>query len=270
MTNRFQQETAVQRLDGSTFAAEACEGWRVINKEVMNGGYVMVLGARAMAERAERPDPVSVTTHYLAPVRPGPVRIVTELVRAGGRHRTVAASIVQHETTCARMIGTFGELPASAGPAAMTATAPNMPTPDDLAPTEFTDPSGEAVQEIFERLEFRTEPAMAGWLRGEPTGRGVQEGWCRWAEGGEMDTMGLLLVADAYPAAVYDLSPAHVTWTPTIELTVHVLARPSMGWLAAHFAAHTAASGYFEEDGRFWDASGCLVATSRQIGLLGR
>jgi acyl-CoA thioesterase len=61
-----------------------------------------------------------------------------------------------------------------------------------------------------------------------------------------------------------------MTWTPTIELTVHVLARPSDAWLHATFSARTSAHGCFEEDGEFHDVSGQLIATSRQLGLLGR
>jgi acyl-CoA thioesterase len=270
MSNRFQLETTVQRLDEAIFTATCSEGWRVINEEIMNGGYLMVLGARAMAARAGRPDPITVTTHFLFPVRPGPVRIVTELVRAGGRHRTVAAVITQDERDCVRMLGTFGELPAEDDAATPGTLPPSMPSPDTLDPTVFEDAAGRPVQEIFDRLEFRTAPGTDDWTRGAPSGRGVQAGWCRWADGGAMDTLGLLLVSDAFPAAVYDLAAEHLTWTPTIELTVHVVGRPSRDWLFAHFAATTSASGYFEEDGEFRDATGRLLATSRQIGLIGR
>lgn len=267
MGDRFTKETAVRRLDASHFAAECFEGWRVINEEVMNGGYVMTIGARAMAERAERPDPISVTAHFLAPARPGPVHIVTEVVRAGGRHRTVSAMLYQGEELCVSMIGTFGVLPHIEEPVLDT---PLVPVPDDLPRLDLSDETGRPVQEIFDRLEFRAEPEMSAWLRGEPTGRGIMAGWSRWEDGSELDPFGVLLLSDAYPAAVYDLARENLTWTPTIELTVHVLGRPAGEWIYADFTARTADSGYFEEDGRFQSPSGRVVATSRQIGLLRR
>ena len=73
----------------------------------------------------------------------------------------------------------------------------------------------------------------------------------------------LLLFADAFRPAVHTVAPT--AWVPTVELTVHVRARPVPGWLAASFRTRFLVEGYLEVDGEVWDTAGHLVALSRQL-----
>jgi acyl-CoA thioesterase len=57
-------------------------------------------------------------------------------------------------------------------------------------------------------------------------------------------------------------------WVPTVELTVHLRARPAPGSLSCSFEARAVQGGMFEEDGVIFDENGVLVAQSRQIGLV--
>ena len=54
----------------------------------------------------------------------------------------------------------------------------------------------------------------------------------------------------------------------TMELTVHVRARPRPGWLACRTQTRHVIGGYHEEDFEIWDSAGQLVAQSRQFALL--
>jgi hypothetical protein len=91
-------------------------------------------------------------------------------------------------------------------------------------------------------------------------------GWTRFSDGRPPDVRSLPLFADAFPPPVFELGPAG--WVPTIELTVHVRARPEPGWLRARFATHVLVDGYLSEDGELWDEAGTLVAQSRQLAML--
>ncbi len=89
------------------------------------------------------------------------------------------------------------------------------------------------------------------------------EGWVRFADGREPDPGSLVVAADAFPPTVLNLM--QTPWVPTIELTVHVRARPAPGWLQCAFRTRYLIDGDLEEDGELWDSSGRLVALSRQL-----
>ena len=61
-----------------------------------------------------------------------------------------------------------------------------------------------------------------------------------------------------------------VAWTPTVELTAHVRARPIPGWLRCSFATRLITGGYLEADGEIGNADGRLIARSRQLALVPR
>jgi acyl-CoA thioesterase len=94
-------------------------------------------------------------------------------------------------------------------------------------------------------------------------------GWFRLRDGEPVDTLSLLVAVDAFPPTVF-FANLPIAWVPTLELTTHVRARPAPGWLACSFATRFITGGFLEEDGEVWDATGRLVAQSRQLALLPR
>jgi len=177
--------------------------------------------------------------------------------------------MLQDGRECVRLIGTFGDLAHADGPTRVLREPPPWPPVDELdEPLRRARPG--MLPEFLDRLDHRLPDATSGWTRGEPSGAGVHGGWCRWSDHGDMDVLGLLCIADAYPPVVYDLDIGGLAWAPTIELTVQVRGRPAPGWLATRFVTRSLTDGYFEEDGDLWDAEGRLVALSRQLALAGR
>lgn len=278
LPGRFARDTSVAPRGDGRYSATVDPGWSVIAGAAPNGGYLMAMGARAMAHAGARPDPLSVTAHYLAPCAPGAVDVVTEVVRSGGRHATVSASMVQDGQIMVRLLGVFTDLGAATGPTAETRPPPPLPPFSecgDAMAERTSDPGASAavaadVPPIFQRFEHRMPAGLMGWARGEPTGDGAVGGYLCWADGSPMDAFGLLVVADCYPPAVFNVRGLAVGWAPTIELTVQVRARPADGWLSAWFTTESVTDGYLEEDGQVRDASGALVALSRQLALVPR
>lgn len=235
-----------------------------------NGGYLMAMGARAMADASGRPDPLSVTAHFLAPCAVGPVEVVTEVVRPGGRHATVSAGVVQDGRTMVRLLGVFTDLDRAAGPTSDRRATPPLPALHDCVLAGRDRPGADEAPPIFQRFEHHMPPGLMGWAVGAPTGDGAVGGYVQWADGADMDPFGLLVVADCYPPAVFNVAGLAVGWAPTIELTVQVRARPAPGRLAAWFTTESVTDGYLEEDGQVRDATGRLVALSRQLALVPR
>ena len=267
----FAADTAVERLDERRFAGHLTDRWLVLGDAAPNGGYLMAVAARAMAAAGDRPDPVTVSAHYVRPTHPGDVEIHTEVVKVGRRHSTVAARLLQQGRECTRLLGTFGDLTAADGPTRIDREPPQLP-PVDECPDMNAAIEGEEggfAPPVFQRFDHRMPPGMMDWTRGQPLGRGLIQGWCRFAGDEPMDPFGLLVVADAYPPAIFNAGEP-VGWTPTVEMTVQIRKRPAPGWLATRFTSDLMTRGYLEEDGEVWDADGDVVALSRQLALVAR
>lgn len=233
-----------------------------------NGGYLLALAANGLRRVAGRPDPVSITAHYLAPGTPGEAVVRGEVVKAGRRFTTVTGSLEANGRRVIQVLGTFGDLSAEPGSdyESMHGVPPDIPPVDACVPRTS---SGAFPVALMDHLDVRLDPACAGWLRGERSRVAEVSGWFGFADDRPIDPIALLLVADALPPAVFNLDiPAG--WVPTVEMTVHVSAVPVPGRLRCVFRTRFVHGGMLEEDGEVWDASGTLVALSRQLALLPR
>ena len=86
----FATATAVSSDGPGSWKAEIVDGWDIGSRA--NGGYMLAIVARAMASDLDRPDPVTITAHYLAPGPAGPVRVTSRL--AASRRPMSASSPV--------------------------------------------------------------------------------------------------------------------------------------------------------------------------------
>jgi hypothetical protein len=271
---RFERDTAVERIGEGRYRGGIDPGWAVIHGAAPNGGYVMALAARAMRAPLSHPDPVSLTAHFLAPPTPGGVTVEVEVLRTGRRHSTVSASLRQDDRELARLLGTFGDLSAAAGPTRVDRHPPDLPPKDECV--AFTDQAEQRASgalpapPIALRFDHHIPATALGWTQRAPSGNGAIGGYVSWRDGAPMDTLGLLVVADCYPPAVFESGIGGFGWVPTIELTVQVRKRPSPGDLRAWFTTTAVTNGYLEEDGEVWDADGDLVVLSRQLALAAR
>ena len=263
----FDADTAVRPESGvagpGRWLATLTDRWHIGDKP--NGGYVLAIAARAIAGALpEHPHPFTVTAHYLRPSQAGPAEIDVEVVRTGRKMATATASLVQDGKERIRVLATFGDLTEATGPTVLRGNPPEIPAPEDC-PSGRDRPGHYIPSSIAERTDMRLHPDT-GWVTGRPSGIAEIAAWTRFADGREPDPLSLLFFADALPPAVFEVLEEG-TWMPTIELTVHVRALPSPGWLRARMGTRFLVDGYLEEDGELWDSTGRLVAISRQLGM---
>jgi acyl-CoA thioesterase len=259
--SEFDRDTAVAGGDGAI-----CDGWDIGGNA--NGGYLMALAARGLRNLAGRPDPITMTGHYLSPGRPGPVRIDGEIVKAGRRFSTVAGRMHRDGTPILQVIGSFGDLSQPLGTYEHLAVGPpELPPFEECVPR--TRDQGNVQVAMMDRLDVRLHPGHVGWITGNRRGVAEVAGWFAFADGRPLDTLSLLMVCDAFPPSVFhlDMPPG---WVPTVEYTVHVRGVPAPGPVRCVFRSQFVQGGFLNEDGEVWDSAGTLVAQSRQLGLTPR
>ncbi|MGW6306489.1 thioesterase family protein [Streptomyces niveus] len=264
--SEFDRDTSVTLRGPGVYDADLSEGWTILS--AVNGGYLLAIVARALRDALPHPDPFTVTAHYLTPSKPGPAVVRTEAVRTGRTLATGQASLFQYEADGTevervRVLAAYGALDSLNDDVHTSVKPPVLPPPEQCLGTEdgpaaFPDDSGFA-----RRVAIRLDPATTGWAVGAPSGKGEVRGWFSLADAREPDPLSLLLTVDSFPPTAFDLGL--MGWTPTVELTTHVRARPAPGPLRVFVTTRNLAGGYLEEDAEVWDTADRLVAQSRQL-----
>ncbi|AUG75943.1 TesB-like acyl-CoA thioesterase 3 [Kitasatospora sp. MMS16-BH015] len=262
--SEFDQGIALTPVEPGRYEGELDAGWQIGGG--VNGGLLLAVAGHALSLRHGEdghPDPVSISGYYLSASVPGPVSVETEVVRTGKSLSTGTAVMRQGGEERLRVLATYGDLTGRGGEIRTSAKAPQLPPPEQCIGVEHAPRQLIEQAALLERFDLRLDPATVGWALGAPSGEGRIQGWFKLADGREPDPLSLLLVADALPPVTFDLGLPG--WAPTIELTVHLRAKPAPGWLLVSHATRNLADGYFEEDAEVWDSTGRLVAQSRQL-----
>ncbi|TKA12110.1 thioesterase family protein [Actinacidiphila oryziradicis] len=255
----------------SVFDAELHDNWRI--GMGINGGLLLALAGRALcAELGDgvdgHLDPFSISGYYLSPTSPGRATLRTETLRRGRTVSTGSVSLTQagddgEPVERVRVLATYGDLDGHTDHIRTSATPPDLPAPADCVSTDLAPPEFLKQAPFLGSVELRLDPGTIGWVSGTPSGRGMARGWFRLPDGREPDPLMLLLAVDVLPPVNFDLGVP--SWAPTLELTVHVRAKPAPGWLRIVHSTRNFAGGYLEEDAEAWDSAGRLVAQSRQL-----
>ncbi|MFI7011395.1 thioesterase family protein [Streptomyces sp. NPDC050145] len=267
--SEFDRDTAVTRREPGVYDIDLSAGWTIIN--AVNGGYLLAVLGRALADALPHADPFTVSAHYLTASTPGPAVIRTETVRTGRTLSTGTASLFQYaedgtEVERIRVLASYGDLDALPDDVRTTATPPAFPPIEQCfgagdAPEGAPPVPGSSA--ITGRLDLKLDPSTLGWALGAPSGKGEMRAWFGLADGRDADPLSLLLAVDALPPTAFEMGLKG--WVPTVELTVHVRTRPAPGPLRVSITTRNLAGGFLEEDAEVWDSADRLVAQSRQL-----
>lgn len=256
--------TEVVRIGPTRWSGTIEPGWDIAGNA--NGGYLTALAGRALLLASGRPDPVTVTAHFMAPGQPGAVEISTQVLKEGSRFATVQAVVEAQGKPLIALLGTFGDL---SGPSAFERVDARPPELADLEDCIEVHPTETFPPPFMGKIELRLDPDDT-LVSGIPSpGVPTVRGWFRLRDHEPVDTTALLVAVDAFPPTAFS-AQLPVAWTPTLEMTTHVRRRPAPGWLRCQFTTRFMTGGFLEEDGEVWDSTGALVAQSRQLALIPR
>jgi acyl-coenzyme A thioesterase PaaI-like protein len=263
----FSEATAVSPLGGGRYRAVLDEAFGFETKQdgpvVLNGGYLMSVLMRAAVVESAHAHPVSTAVSFLRPGLPGPAAIVVQSRREGRTASMSRASLIQNGEALLDALVTTGTLDPDAKPAYLGEPPAPMPAPEDCPVSGRRPKKGFAAQ-----VDMRFDPAVMGWLDGEPTGRPEMRAHVRLQGGDDPDPYVLALAIDALIPVV--TNAGFPGWSPTVELTWHLRALPAPGWLAVHGTGRMVSEGWSDENVEVWDAAGNLVAQSRQLARAAR
>jgi acyl-CoA thioesterase len=254
----FDEDSRVEPGADGEYIAELTGRWDGMRGAV-NGGYLLATCTRALALTMPFPDPIVISGFFLRPGTAGAATVRTSLVRGGRTTAFGEAVLTQEGKEVIRATAAFAHL-GQDGQVFLGGAPPDLPPPGECVRLPA---SGPGLPRIAERIDFR-RAELPGWFRGEPTGQPSSEFWMRFADGRDADLLALPLLVDANPPPVLELGVS----TTTIQLTVHLRAKPAPGWLACRATTSFVSGGYHEEDFEIWDSAGTLVAQSRQLALI--
>ncbi len=257
----YDADTRVEASADNAFAATISERWNALGG-IANGGYLLAVCLQALRHTLPFPDPLVASAFYLRRGAPGPAEVRTELVRSGRRTATGEAHLLQGGTEAVRAVATFTDLRQATGRTLDLDGMPDLPPPEEAL--DLMAGGSLPGVNIAEMVDYRM-PRLPGWSQGQPSGDPRVEFWMRFRNGRDADLLSLALLVDAAPPAILELGEFG---SSTIELTVHLRAHPAPGWLACRAQTRHVIGGYHEEDFELWDATGQLVAQSRQLALL--
>ncbi|MFF0137964.1 thioesterase family protein [Streptomyces sp. NPDC005227] len=264
--SEFDRDTAVTLRAPGVYDVDLSAGWTIIT--AVNGGYLLAVLGRALADALPHSDPFTVSAHYLTASQPGPAVVRTDVVRTGRTLSTGQASLFQYddegrEVERIRVLASYGDLDALPDDVRTTARPPAIPSMDQCFGPQDAPAPIPGSSAITDRLFLKLDPATLGWALGAPSGKGEMRAWFGLADGRDADPLSLLLAVDALPPTAFEIGLSG--WVPTVELTVHVRCRPAPGPLRVSIITRNLAGGFLEEDAEVWDSADRLVAQSRQL-----
>jgi hypothetical protein len=260
---KFDEATQAIRVDENTYDVCLDPGYSIGGP--LNGGYLMAVVLRAVVDDSPFEHPVSTTSQFHKAPAPGPAQVRVERLKAGRTAAFTRATLVQDGVAQIESLVTTATLH---GAEPVYADAPGHRMPPAEQCVKLPDPKPESGMTLNAQMELLFDPPTIGWLGGEPTGRPEARAYFRMTEPQDPDPFVLALAIDALPPVVF--SAGLRGWAPTVDLTWHLRALPAPGPLTLIGSGRLIADGWFDEDVEAWDATGRLVAQSRQLARVGR
>jgi len=269
---RFSEATALERFaspsgnqSSLSYSGAILPDWDIVGNA--NGGYLMALLGCAALKATERPDVITMSANFLGPGKTGPITVDVDPIKTGRRFATVrtglsAQSVSTESNPLVIATVTTGNLEDGDGPELINIEPPTMPAVQDCPRVE---PVGSFPPPFMNQVEVRLHPADTA---GDDVGPHFR-GWFRLLDEEPMGSLALILAADSLPPTVFNTAIG-VGWAPTIQMTIHIRARPKTPWILIDTHSKVITNGMFETDAVVFDEDGLVVAQARQLQLIAK
>lgn len=252
--------------DGDGFVGEVPSSWDVFG--VAHGGVVLAMAANAALLAEGEPDLFTISGHFTAKAAFAPIRFDVEEVARSRRFTSLLVRGTQDGRPVVTALASVGDRGAFDGPTVHHREPP--PVADDSWGAHAGDSDEPFLTpDVAHRMRMRLAPGSARFAVRE---QDVDTPATILAQvepppGRVADQLFAIIACDSTPPAVWN-NLGMTGWVPTVELTVHVRARPAPGPLQLRVTTSTVDGGFLEEDAEVWDTSGRPVALSRQLATI--
>ena len=237
-------------------------GWTITGH--LNGGYLAAMLSKTASDAVGGSDPLTVSAHYLAPVRGGgSADMGVDVVRRARLSTARVAlsrggvSMVEGYVTCGRA--------AAVAPSLNHAQPPQLPAWADCpdAGGGFDVPG----MELLQMLELRPHPEDAAALSSRrPNARAHIRGWVGYRDRRPVDLLLALAAWDVFPPTPWVAG----VWgrMPTVSAQVAFYSGEIRGPLIVEAWCDVLQDGIVDELARVWDSTRRLISTARQTAIL--
>lgn len=250
----------VRPLGDGTYITDLDADWSV--GERPHGGYLLALLAQAAGHATgDRLEPLSVSAQFLRAPKVGPVMLRTELLKAG-RTTTVVRTVLE-QSGQARVDATItlGPLPDEA---AAWSDLPNMPVNPPADAIDVSATKGAEFFALSSVCDLRLDPNGAGFITGSTAEPPRLRLWVK-PRASQPNLLFSLVAGDITMPVTFNLG--RIGWSPTVQLTALLRARPANGWLRLVVESRAVHGPWFDEDTLVIDSTGRLVCQARQLAL---
>ena len=225
------------------------------------------MASRAMTGEVAGRTLVSTSAHFLNPGRPGPATIEVEMLKEGRGFSTMRADMRSADRPLLTALASFADADREIPDATLVnGSAPDLPPRSDCVRAVHSPPAP-FPPPFVDQVELLIHPEDAANLQNHGASSARVRGWMRLLNGEHADALALVMAADGFPPAVFTTG-LPMSWTPTLDLTVHIRSPEPAEWLRMESRTRFVARGLLEEDVEIWSESGDLLAHSRQLALV--
>jgi hypothetical protein len=253
----FKEATAIEAAGPGEFTISLDAQWSIGGK--LHGGYLLAVVARAAAELAGHPHLTAISAAFPAAPEPGLATLQVEVLSVSRSMTQLRSRLTQNGTVCVEALVTQGTLTED-DPWWSGLEQPTMPREQDCPRVPVEAPGFNVA--LMEVVETRIDPAVLGFVVGQPSKQGTIATWQRLADGSDWDPLSLLVALDASPPVSFDLGVPG--WAPTLQMSAYIRRLPAPGSIGVRMHANELGGNRMDEAAFAWDSSGRLVAQAIQ------